>query len=184
VPFALLLDVLIAILLIATIAYAVMLNRRLADLRKDQTQLEKLSNRFNDATVRAEESINRLTGSADEMKRDIMNTMRKAEELHEDLTFLIERAGHSADKLEGAVRNHRPEKPAYTGQKVKDTLSNPTPSPQKAKSPSPAAKAPPPPREEPPARPAYTEPAFQEEEDFKPKTDAERELLKALESVQ
>lgn len=179
-PFALLLDILIAVLLIATIAYAVMLNRRLATLRKDQAELEKLSERFNDATVRAEESINRLTGSADDMKRDIMNTMRKAEELHEDLTFLIERAGHSADKLEGAVRSHRPEKPSYAGQKVKDTLkSSPEPEPAPA-----APKVNPkktPPREE---APRYAETSFaDEEEDFKPKTDAERQLLKALESV-
>jgi chromosome segregation ATPase len=162
VPFALLLDILIAILLIATIAYAVMLNRRLSQLRQDQSELEALANQFNDATLRAEESIHKLTGSADDMKRDVQETLRKAEALRDDLNFLIDRAGVSADKLEEKVRNNRPEPPAYSGKKVKDTVTAP-------------------PREKPQAPPPQAE--KEDEEEFKPKTDAERELLKALESV-
>ncbi|WP_419797466.1 MAG: DUF6468 domain-containing protein [Terasakiella sp.] len=161
-PFALLLDILIAILLIATIAYAVMLNRRLSQLRQDQSELETLANQFNDATLRAEESIHKLTGSADDMKRDVQDTLRKAEALRDDLNFLIERAGVSADKLEEKVRNNRPEPPAYSGKKVKDTV---VPS-GKEKPQAPVQQA-----------------EKEDEEEFKPKTDAERELLKALESV-
>lgn len=160
-PFALLLDILIAILLIATIAYAVMLNRRLSQLRQDQSELETLANQFNDATLRAEESIHKLTGSADDMKRDVQDTLRKAEALRDDLNFLIERAGVSADKLEEKVRNNRPEPPAYSGKKVKDTVV-----PDKGKPQAPVQQA-----------------EKEDEEEFKPKTDAERELLKALESV-
>ncbi|WP_417821500.1 DUF6468 domain-containing protein [Terasakiella sp.] len=161
-PFALLLDILIAILLIATIAYAVMLNRRLSQLRQDQSELEALANQFNDATLRAEESIHKLTGSADDMKRDVQDTLRKAEALRDDLNFLIERAGVSADKLEEKVRNNRPEPPAYSGKKVKDTVVPPS----KDKPQAPVQQA-----------------EKEDEEEFKPKTDAERELLKALESV-
>lgn len=161
-PFALLLDILIAILLIATIAYAVMLNRRLSQLRQDQSELETLANQFNDATLRAEESIHKLTGSADDMKRDVQDTLRKAEALRDDLNFLIERAGVSADKLEEKVRNNRPEPPAYSGKKVKDTVVPPS----KDKPQAPVQQA-----------------EKEDEEEFKPKTDAERELLKALESV-
>lgn len=162
--FALVLDMLIAVLLIATIVYAVMLNRRLSDLRKDQSELEKLAQSFNDATLRAEESISRLTGSSDEMKRDVQETLSKAETLRDDLSFLIERAGASADKLEDTVRSNRPAAPSYAGKKVKDTV------------------APPPPAQ---ARPAQAAEPFKEKEesDYKPKTDAERELLKALQSV-
>lgn len=167
-PFALILDMLIAILLIATIAYAVMLNRRLTDLRKDQSELEKLAQSFNDATIRAEESIHKLTGSAEDMKRDVQETLRKAEALRDDLNFLIERAGSSADKLEERVRNNRPEPapaPAFSGKKVKDTVVPPEPKAQPAAKPKP-------------------EPSFlDDDDDYKPKTDAERELLKALESV-
>ncbi|NVK17415.1 MAG: hypothetical protein HWE30_01825 [Methylocystaceae bacterium] len=163
-PFALILDMLIAILLIATITYAVMLNRRLSELRKDQSELEKLAQSFNDATLRAEESIHKLTGSADEMKRDVQDTLKKAEALRDDLNFLIDRAGTSADKLEEKVRNNRPEPPSYSGKKVKDTVAPPEPKPA--------------------AKPAVPQEDFAPaEDDYKPKTDAERELLKALESV-
>lgn len=162
-PFSLILDVLIAILLVATITYAVMLNRRLSELRKDQAELEQLAASFNDATLRAEESIHKLTGSADGMKRNMQETLKKAEALREDLNFLIDRAGMSADKLEEKVRNNRPEPPAYAGKKVKDTVAPPEPkSSVKAK---------------------VEESTVLEEEEYKPKTDAERELLKALESV-
>ncbi len=166
-PFALILDILIAILLIATIAYAVMLNRRLSDLRKDQSELEELAQSFNDATLRAEESIHKLTGSADDMKRDVQDTLKKAEALRDDLNFLIDRAGVSADKLEESVRSNRPEPPSYTGKKVKDTV------------------APPEPKMQPQAQPQQKAAPQQDpaEEEYKPKTDAERELLKALESV-
>lgn len=164
--FALFLDVLIAILLIATIAYAFLLNKRLADLRKDQSQLEDLANSFNDATLRAEESITKLTTSADSMKKEINDTLKKAEALREDLNFLIDRAGVSADKLEESVRANRPEPPAYAGKKVKDTVAAPEPKKAAPKKPS-----------------SFIEEDDAEEDDFKPKTDAERELLKALQSV-
>jgi hypothetical protein len=75
---------------------------------------------------------------------------------------LIERAGVSADKLEEKVRNNRPEPPAYSGKKVKDTVVPPS----KDKPQAPVQQA-----------------EKEDEEEFKPKTDAERELLKALESV-
>jgi len=169
VTFALVLDMLIAILLIATIAYAVLLNRRLSDLRKDQTELEKLAQSFNDATLRAEESISKLTGSSEDMKRDVQETLTKAETLRDDLSFLIERAGMSADKLEDSVRSNRAEPPAYAGKKVKDTVAPPSAKPE-------------PKQAEKPFQPEIKE-EEEEEEDFKPKSDAERELLKALQSV-
>jgi len=162
--FALFLDMLIAILLVATIAYAVLLNRRLSDLRKNQTELDKLAQSFDNATLRAEESITKLTGSSETMKRDILDTLTKAETLRDDLNFLIERAGTSADKLEDSVRNNRVEPPAYAGKKIKDTVAPSTARPETRQA----------------------EKIIQPEEndkDFKPKTDAERELLKALQSV-
>lgn len=173
-PFSLVLDVLIAILLVVTIMYAFTLNRRLAELRKDQTELEKLAASFNDATLRAEESIQRLTGSSEEMKRDMQDTLRRAQGLQEDLNYLIERAGEAADKLEGAVRNHRPEPPAYSGQKIKDTV---TPPPVSA--PTSATKV----KDEKITPEPTPRPSTHADDDFKPKTDAERELLKALQSV-
>lgn len=104
-PFALILDVLVAVLLVFTIAYAILLNRRLGSLRKDKTDLEKLAATFGQATVRAEESIGRLKITADALQ----DSIDKAEALRDDLSFLIDRGGSAADRLEGAVRAARKE---------------------------------------------------------------------------
>ena len=48
-----LLDLIVAALLVATIAYAVMLNNRLTSLRKNRDDLAKTIVNFNEATVRA-----------------------------------------------------------------------------------------------------------------------------------
>lgn len=105
--FALVLDILVAGLLVVTISYAVMLNRRLLVLRQDKADLEKLAAKFGESTVRAEESINRLRHTAEELKA---NT-DKAQNLRDDLAFLIDRGGSTADRLEDSVRSARKKVP-------------------------------------------------------------------------
>ena len=53
--FAFLLDIVIAILLVTTIAWCVVLNRRLGGLRKNQSELATLIAELNLATSRARE---------------------------------------------------------------------------------------------------------------------------------
>ncbi len=101
----LIMDVLVAVLLIFTIAYAIVLNKRLGALRKDKTDLEKLAGTFGQATVRAEESIGRLKITADALQ----DRIEKAEALRDDLSFLIDRGGSAADRLETVVRQARKE---------------------------------------------------------------------------
>ena len=141
--FALVLDILVAGLLVVTISYAVMLNRRLRVMRQDKTDLEKLATRFADSTVRAEESIARLRHTADELKGQI----EKANSIRDDLAFLIDRGGSTADRLEADIRDARkqaPPGPRDDGKGRRDSRS-----------------------------------ADKEQ----PKTDAERELIKALQSA-
>jgi len=141
--FALVLDILVAGLLVVTISYAVMLNRRLRVMRQDKTELEKLAARFADSTVRAEESIARLRHTADELK----DRIEKANSIREDLAFLIDRGGSTADRLEADIRDARKEAPPGPRDKAKGKREN---------------------------RPADNE---------QPKTNAERELIKALQSA-
>lgn len=101
--FPLLLDILVAILLVVTIGYAVVLNRRLRVLRRDKEELAKLSGSFGEATMRASESIGLLRVTADELQSRIDS----AQELRDDLKFLIERGGGTADRLEERVRAAR-----------------------------------------------------------------------------
>lgn len=103
IPLSTALDILLAVLLTFTIGYAVILNRRLGNLRNDKKKLAHFTASFTKATMRAEESINLLKGSADDLSKHI--TM--AQSLRDDLSFLIERGDLEADRLEEKVRSLR-----------------------------------------------------------------------------
>ena len=159
-PFSLVLDLLVAILLVVTILYAVVLSRKLNALRNDRAELEVLATSFAQATVRAEESIGRLKGAVGELQ----GGTERAQGLRDDLAFLVERGSTIADRLEEMVREARNQgvetvrPPSQTSQK--NPAQNPA---QQAKSPLKGTKH-----------------ADLEEE---ARTDAERELLKALRSA-
>lgn len=99
-PYSLILDVLVAVLLAVTIGYAVVLNKRLGKLRGDKIDLEKLATKFGESTSRAEEGIENLRHTADLLQGGI----DKAQALRDDLTFLIDRGDQAADSLEDLVR--------------------------------------------------------------------------------
>ncbi len=142
-PFSLALDVLVAVLLVITIGYAMVLNRRLGNLRRDKAELERLATTFGKATARAEESIGKLKKTADALRERIDN----AQALRDDLAFLIDRGGSAADRLEETVRAAR-----------KEGGSRPRPALKKAV-------------------------AAEGNGKIKPKSEAERELLKALQAA-
>lgn len=100
---SLVVDIVVALLLVITIGYAVVLNRRLGNLRRDRGELEKLAMNFHSSTERADESIARLGSSVDGLQDQI----EKAESLRDDLMFLTERGGSAADRLEEMVRQSR-----------------------------------------------------------------------------
>ncbi len=103
--FSLVLDILVAILLVATICYAIVLNRKLENLRRGKEEMEKLAASFGEATMRADGNIGKLKETA----RELQNGIEKAQALHDDLTFLIERGDKVADHLEETVRFARKE---------------------------------------------------------------------------
>ncbi|NQV45496.1 MAG: hypothetical protein HQ501_11355 [Rhodospirillales bacterium] len=102
-PYSLLIDVVVAVLLMVTIGYAVRLNKRLGLLRRDKAELEKLAVAFTESTMRADESLGRLRSTADMMQQQIVT----AQGLHDDLAFLLDRGEKAADRLEDAVRKSR-----------------------------------------------------------------------------
>ena len=77
-PVSIALDVLVALLLVVTIAYAIVLNKRLGALRKNKSELEGLTASFSEATKRAEESIKRsereLSGILDSLQDTFYRT--------------------------------------------------------------------------------------------------------------
>jgi hypothetical protein len=106
-----LLDIVVSLLLIATISYAVMLNSRLSALRKNRDDLAKTIINFNEATMRAESSIPKLRKAADEAGQTLQERVEKAQSLRDDLAFMIERADTMANRLENAVRSARVDGP-------------------------------------------------------------------------
>lgn len=97
------LDIAVVVLLVVTIGYAVVLNRKLGDLRSHKDDLEKLAATFSHSTARAEDSIARLKGNTERLQKSI----DKAQALRDDLTFLIDRGSQTADRLEDGVRGSR-----------------------------------------------------------------------------
>ena len=103
------LDVVVILLLLPTIVYAVVLNRKLSALRKSREELSKVVNSFNEATMRAEAGIPKLKKATTEANQTLKDRVDKAQTLRDDLAFMIERAEELAARLEGAVRAARVE---------------------------------------------------------------------------
>jgi len=102
-PLSLILDILLAVLLVITIGYAVVLNRRLGALRNNKEELLELSRGFVETTSRAESGIGELRS----MTEILQERIDRAESLRDDLVFLTERGNAAADRLEGVVRDAR-----------------------------------------------------------------------------
>jgi hypothetical protein len=103
------LNLVVILLLIPTIVYAVILNRRLSALRKSRDELAKVVASFNDATLRAEAGIPKLKKATHEAGLALKDRVEKAQALRDDLAFMIERAEEMAAKLESGVRVARSE---------------------------------------------------------------------------
>lgn len=109
------LDLLVAVLLAATIIYGSLLNRKLGALRSNKAELDVLIQSFNDSCMRAEAGVRTLRTATDEATR-LQQYLARGQMLRDDLAFLIERGTSLADRLEGNVRSARTE-----------TQSRPTP---------------------------------------------------------
>lgn len=193
-PYSLIVDILVAGLLVVTIGYAVRLNKRLGMLRRDKGELEKLAATFAESTVRADDSLGRLRATADMMQRQIDS----AQALHDDLAYLVDRGEKAADRLEDAVRYSREfdRRPAQNSPAPETESEEPVPAPQ-PRSGANAASAAQTERQPRPApeiadinegmsRPApkVQRPDPERGEDgVSARTEAERELLKALRSA-
>ena len=104
-------DGIVAVLLIATIGYAAVLNRRLALLRGDRAKIDEMIQALSGAAQRAEAGIAALKEGAAEMGQELERTIANARRLKDDLAYMVERGGAMADRLEGNIRARRDEVP-------------------------------------------------------------------------
>jgi hypothetical protein len=79
------LDVVVILLLGATIAFCVILNRRLVVLRGQQTEFATLVNRLNDAAARAEAGVAGLKSNAEQVGVNLQASIDRARRLSEEL---------------------------------------------------------------------------------------------------
>jgi hypothetical protein len=100
-------DAVVALLLIATISYAAVLNQRLSVLRNDRVKLEELVNGLTAAAQRAESGIAGLKEASEDHGQRLAKKIDDARALRDDLTYLVERGGNLADRLEGTIRARR-----------------------------------------------------------------------------
>jgi hypothetical protein len=164
------LDIVVSVLLIATIGYAVMLNQRLTQLRKNRDDMAKIIVSFNEATVRAESSIPKLKKAAEDAGTALQERVEKAQSLRDDLAFMIERADTMANRLENSVKSARGEaRPQVTSAtRGSGTMAPPpmTAAQANARAATVAAAA-----------------AANADVDLDDRSEAERELLRALQSM-
>jgi hypothetical protein len=102
-----LLEIVLVVLLAATLFHALRLERALGVLKRDRAALEELANGFNSSTRAAEQGIERLRGAADGAGRQLAHHIDTAQRLREDLQFIAERGDRLADRLEQLVRSGR-----------------------------------------------------------------------------
>ena len=113
------LDILLMVLLAATLFHAVRLERALGVLKRDRSELETLVTSFNASTRAAETGVERLHAAADGSGRQIQRLIDNAATLKEDLTFLVQRGEGLADRLDEGVRAARPVLPVAAQQQTR-----------------------------------------------------------------
>lgn len=99
------LDLLVAGLLVATIAYAIVLNRRLTQLRDGSAQMERLINDFYQATTRAESGVTALKEVTGRGDTGIIEQLESLSILRDELEFLVARAEAQGVRLEDLIRD-------------------------------------------------------------------------------
>jgi hypothetical protein len=101
------LDIVVAGLLLTTIAYAILLSRRLGALRNDKQELEKLVASLDTSSQRAEAGIAALKEAAERIGQQLQQRVDQGKALQGDLSYIIDLGGGLADRMEGTIRARR-----------------------------------------------------------------------------
>src|SRR4051794_17862897 len=102
------LEIVLVVLLLATLIQAMRLERALGILKRDRVALEALIAGFNASTRQAESGVERLKAAADTAGRRIEHQIAESITLKDDLLLLTERGDRVADRLDVLVRAARP----------------------------------------------------------------------------
>lgn len=174
----LLLDGFLILLLLATIVYAIILNRKLNLLRGNHDEMEVFVDKLNIACARAESATAGLRNAGENGKAVFKESASKAEALRDELAFLVERADIVSGRL-ASVSEGTKVVAAESQSQVAASKSEPMRK-SGAKRPAPVARRGPEAARTP--EPARVTRAVAGDDSSKgsPRSEAEEELLKAL----
>lgn len=172
----LILDGLLIVLLLATIVYAMILNRKLNRLRGNHDEMEVFVDKLNVACARAEAATAGLRNAGENGKAVFREAASKAEALRDELAFLVERADIVAGRLATASEGTKvvPKETQAQGMAAKPDQARKAGSKRPA---STARRAPDAGRSQEPSRVGRAGPV---DDAASPRSEAEEELLKAL----
>lgn len=103
----LLLDVVMIVLLTATIFYAFHLNKQLTALRDNRTEMQRFLQDFNISIVKSEDQVKQLSQLASLGQTKLQEVIEKGDVLKDELVFLVERGNNIADQLESELGEYR-----------------------------------------------------------------------------
>jgi Flp pilus assembly protein TadB len=112
----LVLDGLIVVFLAAMIGFCVLLNKRLAALRRAQSELAQFAAALNDATGHAEAGVKQLKAVAESLGKDLEAKIETARTVSDDLSFMARHGGSVADRLELSLKRAQAPRPAGVAQ--------------------------------------------------------------------
>lgn len=100
----LLVDVVMAGLLLATIGYAIRLNSKLSTIQESRQQLQKLADDFTSSFAYAENSVIALQKVAAEVSLKLDQQSKEASQIRDEIAFLVDRGEAICNHLEDSIR--------------------------------------------------------------------------------
>jgi hypothetical protein len=97
------LEILLSVLLIATLCYCMLLERRLASVRKGQEGLKKMIGELNAAIAGAGASLRALKSAAGEAAETLDDRLRRARALSDELSLITNSGERIAQRFDRAV---------------------------------------------------------------------------------
>ena len=124
-PYGMILEAIVAILLMVTVGYCFVLDRRLQALRSGREELQKVVEDLNGSIARAQTTILDLKANAGDTARILEERVAKAQGLADELALMVQSGNSIAERLADRQNAGKPAPRA-------DTASRPQNRPEEA----------------------------------------------------